>query len=80
MGETRSDQAAALSLSLRDVATTWFESLPVGSVANWEEFVGAYMGIFFPPALTSKRIGEIIVIKQGGGMKVSTMHGRDKRD
>ena len=30
-------------LSLRDVATTWFESLPVGSVNNWEELVEAYM-------------------------------------
>ena len=37
--------------SLRDVAATWFESLPVGSVKNWEELVEAYMGRFFPPAL-----------------------------
>ena len=29
--------------SLRDVAATWFESLPVGSVENWEELVEAYM-------------------------------------
>ena len=27
--------------SLRDVAATWFESLPVGSVNNWEELVEA---------------------------------------
>ena len=39
--------------SLRDVAVTWFESLPVGSATNWEELVEAYMGRFFPPALTS---------------------------
>ena len=39
--------------SLRDVATTWFESLPVGSVNNWKELVEAYMSKFFPPALTS---------------------------
>ena len=39
--------------SLRDVATTWFESLPVGSMNNWEELVEAYISIFFPPALTS---------------------------
>ena len=38
--------------SLRDVAATWFESLPVGSV---EELVEAYMGRFFPPALTFER-------------------------
>ena len=51
--------------SLRDVAATWFESLHVGSVNNWEELVEAYMNRFFPPALTSKRRREIIVFKQG---------------
>ena len=65
--------------SPRDVAATWFESLPIGSVTNWEELVEAYMGRFFPPALTSERRGEIIVFKQGR-MKVSTMHGRDLKD
>ena len=40
--------------SLRDVAATWFESLPVGSMTNWEELVEAYMSRFFPPALTSE--------------------------
>ena len=28
--------------SFRDVAATWFDSLPVGSVNNWEELVEAY--------------------------------------
>ena len=51
--------------SLRDVASTWFKSLPVRSVTNWEELVEAYMSRFFPPALTSERRGEIIVFKQG---------------
>ena len=51
--------------SLRDVAITWLESLPVGSVKNWEELVESYMGIFFPPALMSERRGEIIVFKKG---------------
>ena len=41
--------------SQRDVVATWFESLPVGLVNTWEELVEAYMGKFFPPALTSKR-------------------------
>ena len=49
--------------SLRDVTTTWFDSLPVGLVNTWEELVEAYMRRFFPPALTSKRRGEIIVFK-----------------
>ena len=39
--------------SLRDVVATWFESLPYGSVNNWEELVEAYMSRFFPLALTS---------------------------
>ena len=51
--------------SLRDVVATWFESLPVESETNWEELVDAYMRNFFPPTLTSKRRGEIIVFKQG---------------
>ena len=41
--------------SPRDVATTWFESLPYGSVNNWEELVEAYMSRFFPLALTLER-------------------------
>ena len=39
--------------SLRDVAATWFEPLPYGSVNNWEDLVEAYMSRFFPPAFTS---------------------------
>ena len=39
--------------SLRDVAATWFESLPYGSVNNWEELVEAYMSRFSPHTLTS---------------------------
>ena len=40
--------------SLRDVAATWFNSFPVGSVNTWEDLVEAYMSIFFPPALTTE--------------------------
>ena len=50
-------------VSLRDVAATWFESLPYGSVNNWEELVEAYMSRFFLPTLTSERRVEIIVFK-----------------
>ena len=49
--------------SLRDVAATWFDSLPVGLMNTWEELVEAYMSIFFPPHLTAERRGEIIVFK-----------------
>ena len=52
--------------SLRDVAATWFDSLPVGSVNTWEELVEAYMSRFFPSSPTVERRGEIIVLKQGG--------------
>ena len=65
--------------SLRDVAATWFDSLPVGLVNNWEELVEAYMSRFFPPALTAKRREEIIVFKQGED-ESSTLHGRDLKD
>ena len=51
--------------SLRDVAATWFDSLPVGLVNTLEELVEAYMSRFFPPALTAERRREIIVFKQG---------------
>ena len=54
-----------LPFSLRNVAATWFDSLPVGSVNTWEELVEAYMSIFFHPGLTTERRGEIIVFKQG---------------
>ena len=47
--------------SLRDIATTWYESLPYGSVDTWEELVEAYLGRFFPPSLTTERRREIIV-------------------
>ena len=65
--------------SLRDVAATWFDSLPVGSVNSWEELVEAYMSRFFPPALTSKRIGEIIVFKQRGDESLFNAWERFKR-
>ena len=48
---------------LRDVTANWFESLPYGSMKTWEELVEAYLSRFFPPALTSERIGDIIAFK-----------------
>ena len=50
--------------SLRDIAATWYESLPYGLVDTWEELVEAYLGRFFPPPLTSERRREIIVFQQ----------------
>ena len=51
--------------SLKYIATTWYESLPYGSVDTWEELVEAYLGRFFPPSLTSERRREIIAFQQG---------------
>ena len=50
--------------SIRDIAATWYESLPYGSVDTWEELVEAFLGIFFPPSLTTERRREIIVFQQ----------------
>ena len=65
--------------SLTDVETTWFESLAVGSVNNWEELVEAYMSRFFPHALTSETRGEIIVFKQGEDKSLDNAWERYKR-
>ena len=51
--------------SLRDTTASYFESLPYGSVNTWDELVEAFMGMFFPLALTLERRGEIIIFKQG---------------
>ena len=51
--------------SLRDIAATWYKSLPYGSVDTWEEMVEAYLGRFFAPSLTSEKRREIIVFQQG---------------
>ena len=65
--------------SLRDMAATWFDSLPVGSVNTWEELVEAFMSIFFPPALSAERRGEIIVFKKGEDESLYTALERFKR-
>ena len=65
--------------SLRDVAATWFDSLPVGSVNTWEELVEAFMSRFFPQALTTERRGEIIVFKQREDESLYTAWERFKR-
>ena len=51
--------------SLRDIAASWFESLPYESVNNWKELVEAFMVRIFPSYLTSKRRREIIAFNKG---------------
>ena len=65
--------------SLRDVESTWFDSLLVGSVNTWEELVEAYMSRFFPPILTVERRGEIIFFKQGEEKSLYNAWKRFKR-
>ena len=64
--------------SLRDIAATWYESFPYGSVNTWKELVEAYLGRFFPPSLTIER-REIIVFKQGEDESLYTAWERYKR-
>ena len=65
--------------SLRDIAATWYESLPYGSVDIWEELVEEYLGRFFPPSLTTERRREIIVFQQGEDESLYTAWERYKR-
>ena len=65
--------------SLRDIAATWYESLPYGSVDTWEELVEAFLGIFFPSSLTTERRREIIVFQQGEDESLYTAWERYKR-
>ena len=65
--------------SLRDIAATWYESLPYGSVDTWEELVEAFQGRFFPPSLTTERRREIIVFQQREDESLYTAWERYKR-
>ena len=65
--------------SLRDIAATWFDSLPYGSVNTWEELVEAYLGKFSPPSLTSERRKEISAFNQGTNESLHTAWERFKR-
>ena len=64
--------------SLRDIAATWYESLPYGSVDTWEELVETCLDRFFPPSLTSER-REIIVFQQGEDESLYVAWERFKR-
>ena len=59
-------QLQLFPFSLRDMASTWFNSLPHESVNTWEELMGAYFSKFSPPSLTSEQRLEITNSKHGG--------------
>ena len=65
--------------SLRDIAGTWYKSLPYGSVDTWEELVEAYLGRFFPPSLTSERRRKVFVFQQGEDESLYVAWERFKR-
>ena len=59
-------QLQLFPFSLRDMAVTWFNSLPYESVSTWEELMGAYFSKFFPPSLTSEQRLKVTDSKHGG--------------
>ena len=59
-------QLQLFPFSLRDMAITWFNSLPHESVNTWEELMRAYFSKFFIPSLPSKQRREIINSKHEG--------------
>ena len=65
-------QLQLFPFSLRDMAATWFNSLPYESVNTWEELMGAYFSRFFPLSLPSERRREIINSKHGGDENMYT--------
>ena len=47
-------QLQLFPFSLRDMAMTWFNSLPLESVNTWEELMRTYFNKFFIPSIQSK--------------------------
>ena len=48
-------QLQLFPFSLRDMAITWFNSLPYESINTWEELMRAYFNKFFTPSLSSEQ-------------------------
>ena len=59
-------QLQLFPFSLRDMAATWFNSLPHESINTWEELTRAYFSKFFTPSLNPELRLEITNSKQGG--------------
>ena len=59
-------QLQLFPFSLRDMAMTWFNSLPLESVNTWEELMRAYFNKFYIPFLQSKQRKDILDSKHGG--------------
>ena len=65
-------QLQLFPFSLRDMAITWFNSLPHESVNTWEELMRAYFSKFFIPSLPSEQRREITNSKHGGDENMYT--------
>ena len=65
-------QLQLFPFSLRDMAITWFNSLPHGSVNTWEELMSAYFSKFFVSSLPSKQRREITNSKHGRDENIHT--------
>ena len=59
-------QLQLFPFSLRDMAITWFDSLPQESVNDWEKLMRSYFNKFFISSLQSRQRGEIINSKHEG--------------
>ena len=59
-------QLQLFPFSLRDMAATWFNSLPSESVNTWEELMRAYFSKFFTPSLGSAQRLELTNSKHKG--------------
>ena len=59
-------QLQLFPFSLRDMAITWFNSLPQESVNTWEKLMRAYFGEFFMPSLPFEQRREILNSKHEG--------------
>ena len=59
-------QLQLFPFSLRDMAATWFNSLPYESVNTWEELMRAYFIKFFTPSLGSAQRLELTNSKHKG--------------
>ena len=65
-------QLQLFPFSLRDIAITWFNSLPYESVNTWEELMRAYFSKFFTPSLPSEKRREITNSKHGADENMYT--------
>ena len=66
-------QLQLFPFSLRDMAATWFDSLPYGFVNTWEELMEAYFSRFFPPSLPSEQRGKSNRAKGSGMIELNKL-------